>query len=803
MPGSRDVRAGGAFVEIFSTDTQLVKGLSATNAKIKAWSEGLRRFSLAGIGLGAGAIAGLVAITNQAVETGSRLDDLSQRLGLSANYLSKLEYVAKLSGTELEVLAKGEVKLRNILADVNNLSKEQTATFKMLGLDAKKLAAIPMEERFLLVADALSKITDETQLTATVMELFGKSGVELIPIFRNGAKSVREMIEEGQRLGIFKTDAQVAAAAKLGDTFDQMKLAASNLVFTVGVQMIPVFEGLTSTIINCTGQLQNFVNENEDFVPSVMKIVVAGTAAFASLYALSTGVSLVSSTVGMAGGVVGGGLNLISGGFNLLYGSGTRTIGMLHYLLPAFRLLSPIGQSGASSLLLLARGMNTTARGGMALFQVLASGKTYLKIFEYSLGYGYIALDKFRTGLGIGMAALRKFTLITTLAIRSMSSLSAAISMAPLVISSLASSAMALPAVIGSIISGISVLGPSLLAMTPVIAIVAAIAAAIILLSDVSFEDFNSGLKMVTDTLAYLKGYAVGVFNYIVSGVTKELSRIWTIASDAFGEISTVFGDTWDTMFAYLQNGDMGAAADTLFTGLQFAVSRGLRAVWDIWSPWRKLILESWNSLAGAIEQRFADAINGAQGMLASSQNSIANLLLVGNADAQETLKEDYERAEKARQNEIKRASEERSKRSNDYAQGIGQSSENTISALRKSEDEAFAKLEKLKSEAPQKESSDAEKKKDEIQSVMDDAESEDKKKKTKKIAERAAFEGLQANSSAGIQTLAKFLHGTGNHSNIPQKQLDAAQQGNVKLDQILESIRENDNEQKFQTGVV
>ena len=115
MSTSQSIRAGRAFVELFADDTKLVRGLRAAEKRLKAFGASVQSIGTKVFGLGAAAIAPLLATTNVFSEMGDQLAKMSVRTGISVEALSELGYAAQQSGTDMETLEGGVRKLQKFL----------------------------------------------------------------------------------------------------------------------------------------------------------------------------------------------------------------------------------------------------------------------------------------------------------------------------------------------------------------------------------------------------------------------------------------------------------------------------------------------------------------------------------------------------------------------------------------------------------------------------------------------------------------------------------------------------------------
>src|SRR4051812_10277800 len=115
--GAKDVRAGGAFVEIGAITSGLDKGLAAAAAKLKAFGSAVGSIGKTMLKLGGGILGPLAAAGKVFADMGSELNDASQRTGIAVEALSALKFAAEQSGSSLEGLEGGLRKMQKTITE--------------------------------------------------------------------------------------------------------------------------------------------------------------------------------------------------------------------------------------------------------------------------------------------------------------------------------------------------------------------------------------------------------------------------------------------------------------------------------------------------------------------------------------------------------------------------------------------------------------------------------------------------------------------------------------------------------------
>lgn len=193
------------------------------------------RGALAGLGAGV-SVAGLAGLVKSSIDAADNLNKLSQRVGVSVENLSKLQYAAKLSDISTDQLGAGLRKLSVNLQAAGRGSGDALEAFRALGFAQKELLNLSPDEALKRIAEAFSGIEDGAGKTALAVLLFGRSGADLIPLLNQGSAGLKQLGDEAQRLGlVIGTDAAQAAEAfndnltRLGETSSAVGIQLANI----------------------------------------------------------------------------------------------------------------------------------------------------------------------------------------------------------------------------------------------------------------------------------------------------------------------------------------------------------------------------------------------------------------------------------------------------------------------------------------------------------------------------------------------------------------------------------------------
>lgn len=226
-----------------------VGGLSAT---AKNFEKGLKTIGgvIAGV-FSVGAVSSFVRHVNQAAD---RLNDVSQRLGVSASRLNVLELAATQAGASTEAVATAMAKLTETVGSAAMGNKAVAASIDTLGLSTKQLLALRPDQAFEAVTQALSQMPNEFQRAAIAQDLLGKGAKELSAFYREGETAIEAAQAALERHGALLSDIDVARIGVMNDDLD----AQGTIIQNLGVKFL---SNLTPAVSVATEAISDMIIE--------------------------------------------------------------------------------------------------------------------------------------------------------------------------------------------------------------------------------------------------------------------------------------------------------------------------------------------------------------------------------------------------------------------------------------------------------------------------------------------------------------------------------------------------------------
>lgn len=243
--------------------------------------------------MGGAITATMGLIIAKTANLGDQFYDLSQRTGIAVETLSSFKLAADKSGTSIGGFATGMKGLSRSMADAASGGKESKEAFDALGVSATDSAGNlrPLDQVMLDVADRFAAMENGAEKNALALKLFGKSGMDLIPMLNLGRKGLEENVEQMKKFGIVTTE-----DARLGDAFNdamtELQAATGGLTRVIGNALIPAMTSLATKAADIIAKVSAWAREHPLLIKVISGtvLVIGGllTALGSTAYAIGT-----------------------------------------------------------------------------------------------------------------------------------------------------------------------------------------------------------------------------------------------------------------------------------------------------------------------------------------------------------------------------------------------------------------------------------------------------------------------------------------------------------------------------------
>lgn len=251
--------------------------------------------------------AGELALSmwNMMRDAASWADDeitLSKVYGVSVEDLQRMQHAAKMVDVDVDTIVKARQKLMQAMGKELN-SKDITEAFQALRVPVydENGNMRKMETVFWEAGAALMKLDDEVLQNNVAMKLFGKSWMELRPLFEAGSEAYTKAMEEATVV----PQENIEKLGELQDQLDRLDDQFNTLKMNVLSELAPAFEVLAKSLTDLMAEFNAYL-QTEDGKALMKSLQDAMTAFFSEISKVDLKQAVTA---------VGDGLNLVKDGF--------------------------------------------------------------------------------------------------------------------------------------------------------------------------------------------------------------------------------------------------------------------------------------------------------------------------------------------------------------------------------------------------------------------------------------------------------------------------------------------------------
>lgn len=239
---------GRLTLDLVARTGNFVNGMSKAERATDAWRKKTQRnatlVKAALAGVATAAALWLKSSVNDALEAADNMSKLADRIGTATENIAGLQLAFELGGAGADVMEKSLVKLSDQAAKGNK-------AFEALGINVKDSAGNLKDARdlFAEVADKFAATKDSAQKTAMAVQLFGRSGAEIIPILNSGARGLAEMDEKARKLGLTIDTETGKAVEAFNDQMALWKKKSEGIKMQIMSGMLPALTALSNAFL--------------------------------------------------------------------------------------------------------------------------------------------------------------------------------------------------------------------------------------------------------------------------------------------------------------------------------------------------------------------------------------------------------------------------------------------------------------------------------------------------------------------------------------------------------------------------
>ncbi len=207
---------------------------------------------------GAAVLATLTTATLAAVKAGGehaeQIEMVSQKTGIAKQVIQQWSVALAENNLTTDHLTTGMKQLSKMMVEANDPSSQAANTFEELNITGKTTDAVILQ-----LADRFKEMPDGAEKAALAVDLFGRSGLDLIPILNKGSEGFKESMEAAKRFGAVLSDTTLSVLSGADDAFDRLGVATKSVSYQFAGLMAPAVSSVTEKLTEGVGWLGRYL----------------------------------------------------------------------------------------------------------------------------------------------------------------------------------------------------------------------------------------------------------------------------------------------------------------------------------------------------------------------------------------------------------------------------------------------------------------------------------------------------------------------------------------------------------------
>lgn len=249
-------------------------------------------------GAAAGALGAIGGLALKTAASADELNTMAKQTGFSVEELQKFQYASDLVDVSMSDITGAASKLK-----------------KAIGSDSKELAALGVETKnadgsmrdisdvFYDTLAALGNINNETERDAKAMEIFGRSADSLAGIVDDGGKSLKELGQEAEDMGLIMSQDTVDSLNQVNDKIDRLKAQSKLRLAETGAKAMEVLAPVLEKVL---GLLDGLLTKIGEMTPEQLQTIMTILAVIAAISPLASLISKISGMVAQLPTIING-----------------------------------------------------------------------------------------------------------------------------------------------------------------------------------------------------------------------------------------------------------------------------------------------------------------------------------------------------------------------------------------------------------------------------------------------------------------------------------------------------------------
>ena len=225
--------------------SQFNRGLDTARGRVRKFASTIgRSMALAGVAMAGAAAAGVGALTRSSLTFVDQQAKLARSIDGSIDALRALQLAGNDAGVSSDTLNASMQKLGIKLVEANVKGGASAKALDRMGLSAKNLLALDVDERLATIADRAKELGWSATKTSQFLLEMGVESKEMALLVAQGGDAIRAARQEVKDLGLSLSAVDAAKVEVANDAMSRIKLTTEALGNRLAVTFAPALKAM-------------------------------------------------------------------------------------------------------------------------------------------------------------------------------------------------------------------------------------------------------------------------------------------------------------------------------------------------------------------------------------------------------------------------------------------------------------------------------------------------------------------------------------------------------------------------------
>jgi len=262
-------------IKAFDQTQKALRGIQAAFGKLSKVFFNFKTALVSAVGA-----AGLGLLVSNSLKATDALAKTAGKIGTTTEALSALQFAGQLTGVEVNTMNMALQRFTRRASEAAVGTGEAKGAIRELGIDARSLVRLPLDERMLVLADAFEGVESEADRLRLAFKLFDSEGAALVNTLGMGRDGLSELLGEARSLGVVMSANAAKGVEDANDALFRMQSLFGGVVKQTVAALAPAISALadlmTTKVLTSFGDTEDSIRK---FAQTLAKDAVGGMIA--------------------------------------------------------------------------------------------------------------------------------------------------------------------------------------------------------------------------------------------------------------------------------------------------------------------------------------------------------------------------------------------------------------------------------------------------------------------------------------------------------------------------------------------